>query len=279
MPPAVQPCRSSSFLASLKEEQAFCLLASVYINSDVVFGLFHMLGFRFSPRLADMGDRRFWRIDMSADYGTLNGIASHRIDTDVITKNWDDMLRVVGSLRLGVVEPLELMRILQNDGHPSTLARAIGEIGRIAKSLYMLSYIDDEAYRRRILIQLNKGESRHSLARKVFFGQKGELRQRYREGQEEQLNALGLVVNAIILWNTVYMDRALADIRQRGMTVLPEDVARLSPIGHEHVNVYGKYSFTLAEPIQQGDFHPLREVDEDEDVGLLPESIEKRLGA
>jgi TnpA family transposase len=230
-------------------------------------------------QIADMGDRRFWRIDMSADYGTLNGIASHRIDTDVITRNWDDMLRVVGSLRLGVVKPLELMRILQNDGHPSTLARAIGEIGRIAKSLYMLSYIDDKAYQRRILIQLNKGESRHSLARKVFYGQKGELRQRYQEGQEEQLNALGLVVNAIILWNTLYMDRALTDMRQRGMTVLPEDVARLSPIGHEHVNVYGKYSFTLAEPIQQRDFHPLCEVDEDKDVELFPESPERRFGA
>ncbi len=39
-------------------------------------------------------------------------------------------------------------------------------------------------------------------------------------------------------------------MRQRGMTILPEDVARLSPIGHEHVNVYGKYSFTLAKPVQ-----------------------------
>jgi hypothetical protein len=143
----------------------------------------------------------------------------------------------------------------------------------------MLSYIDDKAYRRRILIQLNKGESRHSLARKVFYGQKGELRQRYREGQEEQLNALGLAVNAVILWNTMYMDRALADIRQRGMAVLPEDVARLSPIGHEHVNVYGKYSFTLAEPIQQGGFHPLREEDESGDEELLPEGAEKGLGA
>jgi TnpA family transposase len=65
----------------------------------------------------------------------------------------------------------------------------------------MLSYIDDPAYRRRILIQLNKGESRHSLARATYFGQKGEVRQRYREGQEEQLGALGLVVNAMVLWN------------------------------------------------------------------------------
>lgn len=54
----------------------------------------------------------------------------------------------------------------------------------------------------------------------------------------------------------------IATERQRGMTIFPEDMARLSPIGHEHVNVYGKYSFTLAEPIQQGAFHPLRELDE-----------------
>jgi len=63
------------------------------------------------------------------------------------------------------------------------------------------------------------------------------------------------------------------------MTVLPDDVARLSPIGHEHVNVYGKYSFALAEPIQQGGFHPLREIDEAEDGELLPEGAETRFGA
>ena len=62
------------------------LMTDTASYSDVVFGLFHMLGFQFSPRLADMGDRRFWRIDMSADYGTLNGIASHRIDTDLIAR-------------------------------------------------------------------------------------------------------------------------------------------------------------------------------------------------
>jgi TnpA family transposase len=223
-----------------------------------------LLGYQFSPRLADLGKMRFWRMDPSADYGTLNDLARHRIDTNLITENWEDMLRVAGSLKLGTVDVTELMRTLQSGRRPSTLARAIGEIGRVAKSLFLLSYIDDEAYRRRILIQLNKGESRHSLARKVFYGRKGEIRQRYREGQEEQLNALGLVVNAVILWNTIYMNRALEEMRQRGMTVLSEDVTRLSPIGHEHVNVYGKYSFTLSESVQQGAFHPLRELDETE---------------
>src|SRR3546814_13456524 len=71
----------------------------------------------------------------------------------------------------------------------------------------MLRFIDDETYRRRILVQLNRGESRHQLARTVFHGKRGELRQRYREGQEDQLGALGLVVNLVVLWNTIYIDR------------------------------------------------------------------------
>jgi TnpA family transposase len=94
-----------------------------------------------------------------------------------------------------------LMRTLQTHDRPTPLARALEELGRIIKTLYMLRYIDDEAYRRRILTQLNRGEGRHELARIIFHGKRGELRQRYREGQEDQLGALGLVVNAVILWN------------------------------------------------------------------------------
>ena len=68
-------------------------------------------------------------------------------------------------------------------------------LGRIDKTTHALTYIDDETKRRRTLYQLNKGEDRHKLARAVFHGKQGELRQRYREGQEDQLGALGLVVN------------------------------------------------------------------------------------
>lgn len=97
--------------------------------------------------------------------------------------------------------PWKLLRVLQRGKKPSTLARAIGELGRVAKTLYLLKYVDDEDYRRRILTQLNRGESRNSLAT-VFYGRRGELRQAAREGQEEQLGALGLVVNVLVLWNT-----------------------------------------------------------------------------
>ena len=92
----------------------------------------------------------------------------------------------------------------------------MAEFGRIDKSLHTLNYIDDEDKRRATLIQLNRGESRHNVAREIFHGKRGELRQRYREGQEDQLGSLGLVTNVIILWNTIYIEAALMRIsRQR----------------------------------------------------------------
>src|SRR5262249_31573682 len=55
--------------------------------SDLVFGLFRILGYQFSPRLADLTDTRFWRIDTSADYGPLNAIARSRISLSRIRES------------------------------------------------------------------------------------------------------------------------------------------------------------------------------------------------
>jgi len=245
------------------------LMADTAGSSDVVFGLFWLLGYQFSPRLADIGEARFWRIDRAADYGPLTGLARHRLNTDLIARNWDDLLRVAGSLKLGTLSASEFMRTLQSSSRTSTLARAIVELGRIAKTLFLLAYVDDETYRRRILVQLNRGEGRHRLARAVFHGQRGELRQRYREGQEDQLSALGLVINAIILWNTRYMERALAQLERQGFEVRPEDVERLSPLGFQHINMLGRYSFDLAEPLARGELRPLRDPTDPDEQEIL----------
>jgi TnpA family transposase len=224
----------------------------------VIFGIFWLLGYQFSPRIADIGGSRFWPIDPKADYGPLNRLAAHKVNKELIAQHWDDLLRLAGSLKLGLVQVGGLMRTLQTKDRPTKLARALEELGRVIKTLYMLAYIDDEAYRRRILNQLNRGEGRHQLARTVFHGKRGELRQRYREGQEDQLGALGLVVNSIILRNTIYMDAALDQLRSEGMDVRDKDVARLSPLGHEHINMLGRYAFILPEVVARGELRPLR---------------------
>jgi len=85
-----------------------------------------------------------------------------------------------------------------------------------------------------------------------------QLRQRYCEGQEDQLGALGPVVDVIVPWNTIYMDAALGQLRAEGFDVRPEDVARLSPLGFEHINMLGRYAFTLPDAVARGELRPLR---------------------
>ena len=119
--------------------------------SDIVFGLFYMLGYQFSPRIADTGSTRFWRMDRKTDYGQLNGIARNKIDMKLIKTHWDDILRLTGSLKTGKVQALQIMQILQRGGHPNSLGKAIQELGRIIKTIHSLTYVDDENYRRSIL--------------------------------------------------------------------------------------------------------------------------------
>lgn len=247
-------------LAGLLEQQTSLrpleVMADTAAYSDMIFALFWLLGYQFSPRLADIGETRLWSIERTPDYGALTPLARHHINLTLITNNWDDILRVAGSLQLGTVGVVELLRTMQGSGKLSTLARAIGELGRIVKTLYVLHYIDDEQYRRRILIQLNRGEGRHRLARALFHGQRGELRQRYREGQEDQLGALGLVLNTIILWNTRYLDAALIQLRSDGATVKLEDMARLSPLSNAHIHLQGRYHFAMHDAAGRGQLRP-----------------------
>lgn len=226
--------------------------------SDMVFGLFWLLGYQFSPRLADAGDAIFWRTDKSADYGVLNELARCHVNTDRIERHWDDMLRIAGSLKLGTVQASELIRSLLKTERPSSLAQAIIDAGRINKTLYLLNYIDDEDYRRRILTQLNRGEGRHAVAKAICYGQRGEIRKRYREGQEDQLGALGLITNAVVLWNTIYIESALAHLQQSS-EIKTEDEKRLSPLIYGHINVLGHYSFTLTEQVTNGHLRPLNQ--------------------
>lgn len=217
--------------------------------SDIVFGLFRILGYRFTPNIAGIGDQRLWRATMpgagESDYGPLNAIARHKVNLGRITEHWEDMVRVAATLVDGGVRAYDLLRVLSRNGSPTPLGRAFAEYGRIAKTIHLLALVDpvDTDYRRGIRRQQNMTESRHALARKIYHGQRGQMYKAYREGQEDQLGALGLVLNAVVLWNTRYIDAALDQLRRDGHEVDPTDVARLTPLGHKHLNFLGRYSF------------------------------------
>ncbi|MGX6606583.1 Tn3 family transposase [Micromonosporaceae bacterium Da 78-11] len=215
--------------------------------SDIVFGLLRLLGFDYRPQLADLPDTKLWRINASADYGPLDATARGRIDLARVRRHWPDILRLVASIHTGTVSAYDAMRMLQAGGSPTQLGEALAHFGRVFKTLHVLAYVDLPPYRREIKGMRNLQEGRHDLGRHVFHGRKGELYRAYHDGMEDQLGALGLVLNCITLWNTVYLDISFKQLRASGYPVLDADVARLSPYLRRHINVHGHYSFQLPE--------------------------------
>ena len=216
--------------------------------SEIVFALAWALGYRWAPRLADLPNQRLWRIDPHARYGPLNGLARHHINTRLISEHWDEICRLTASLRAGTVVPSAILRTLQRGPSPSTLARALAELGRVIKTLHVLEYVHDPIYRRTIHRLLSQGERRNALARDVFHGQRGQLRKHYQVGQENQLGSLGIMINIIVLWQTVYTQAALDHLGATGYPIDPADVARLTPLGHPSINLDGRYRTTSRPP-------------------------------
>src|SRR2546425_726790 len=90
------------------------------------------------PRLADIGGARYWRLDPRR-ITALDRVARHRINPDLIRQNWEDMLRFGGSLKLGAVQATSIMRTLRIGDRPSKLALAVGELGRIEKTIHVMA--------------------------------------------------------------------------------------------------------------------------------------------
>ena len=224
--------------------------------TEHVFGLCHLLGFRFAPRLRDLSERRLYIVDRRADYGPLDCLIGGAINLQKIEENWDEILRMTASIRAGTVAPSVLMRRLAAYPRQNALARALREIGCLERTLFILDWISDPALRRRSNAGLNKGEARNALARALFFHRHGEIRDRTFENQRYRASGLNLTIAAIVLWNTIYLGRAVAELRAQGETLPDKLLAHIAPLGWEHISFNGDYVWP-SQPLQQG-FRPLR---------------------
>ena len=165
--------------------------------SDQVFALTALLGFRFAPRLRDALSYRLYLVDEVGEYGSLNTLQFSQVNAKLITEQWDEMRRVASSIRHGTVSASLLMRKLAAYPRQNRVARALTEMGKLERTAFLLEYFRDEALRRRVLIGLNKGEALHALARQLFFGRLGELRDRAFEDQMHRASCLHLLMAAI----------------------------------------------------------------------------------
>jgi TnpA family transposase len=226
--------------------------------TDHVFALMHLLGFRFAPRIRDLKDTKLYVPKNRQKYEGLNTMIGGNLNINHVRANWDEILRLASSIKHGTVTASLMLRKLGSYPRQNSLAVALRELGRIERTLFILDWLQSVELRRRVNTGLNKGEARNALARAVFFNKLGELRDRNFEHQRYRASGLNLVTAAIVLWNTVYLERATQSLKNSGKLVNDELLQYLSPLRWEHINLTGDYIWRHKQKLKKGKFRPLR---------------------
>lgn len=226
--------------------------------TDHVFGLCHLLGYRFAPRIKGLKDRKLYTIEKPGTYPLLEPMIGDTIDVKAIVAQWSELSRLKQSIEAGATIPSVILRKLSAAGSGNALSRALRALGRIERTLFTLQWLSDPALRERSHAGLNKGEASNALRRAIFFHRQGEIRDRTFENQSFRASGLSLLTAAIVHWNTVYLNRAVQHLRAQGVHVPDDLLVHVAPLGWEHIALTGDYVWASANP--PVGFRPLRDV-------------------
>jgi TnpA family transposase len=209
--------------------------------TEIVFALCHLLGYDFMPRIRDLKDQQLYRVDKDFDYGVFTPLLTKTADLDLVEEQWEAMLRVALSLKQRTVPAHIVVQRLTNSFPSDRLSKAVTHLGRIIKTQYILRYLTEPELRRTVQRQLNKGEYRHKLPRRIFFADQGEFTTGDYEAIMNKASCLSLVSNAILYWNTLKIADIVDQLRQQGETVEEETLAHISLLPFKHVLPNGTY--------------------------------------
>ncbi|MEM1369035.1 MAG: Tn3 family transposase [Cyanobacteria bacterium P01_H01_bin.15] len=209
--------------------------------TEILFALCHLLGFYFMPRIKDLKDQQLYRIDKSEDYGVFTPLLDKTADLSLIEEQWEEMLKVALSLKQRSAPAHVVLERLTNSFPSDRLSKAFTHFGRILKTQYILRYITDKELRQTIQLQLNKGEYRHRLPRRIFFADQGEFSTGDYEEMMNKASCLSLVSNAILYWNTLKITDIVAQLRSQGEEISDETLSHISLLPFRHVIPHGAY--------------------------------------
>lgn len=215
--------------------------------SEVIFGVTHLLGFTFAPRIKHLGEQRLYSFQKRKIYEELGYkiLPDAYIDTELIATNWNDILRFITTIKLKYTTASQLFKRLNSYSKQHALYRALKEFGKIIKTIFILKYIDDPELRQAIEKQLNKIESSQKFAKAISFGHNQEFIQSEKEEQEIAEGCRRLIKNAIICWNYLYLSQRLHETEtEEKRKQLLDAIKNGSVVSWQHINLHGEYDFS-----------------------------------
>lgn len=214
-------------------------------QSTTVFGLSSLLGIQLMPRIRNWKDLKLFRSCKEEVYEHIDGLFSGEIDWELIETHYPDMIRVAMSIQSGKITPSTILNKLGTYSKKNKLYQAFRELGRVIRTMFLLTYMTDEELRGTIQAATNKSEAFNGFTKWLFFGGEGIITENDREKQRKVIKYNHLVANCLIFYNVFSLSRILHDYMQEGNDYDEELISHLSPYVTAHVNRFGKYRIDL----------------------------------
>ncbi|WP_299091119.1 Tn3 family transposase [uncultured Metabacillus sp.] len=255
----LKSCSSSEVASMIEGLLRHCTNMEVEKNyvdthgqSEVAFAFCHLLGFQLMPRFKAIHSQKLYRPDvgMQESYQNLQPVLTRPINWSLIEQQYDQMIKYATALRLGTAETeAVLKRFTRNSGHPTY--RALAELGKALKTIFLCEYLSSEEIRREIHEGLNVVENWNSANSFIFYGKGGEIQTNRMEDQEIAVLALHLLQNCLVLINTLMIQEVLLEQNKSLLQKLvPEDFRALTPLIYAHVNPYGTFKLNMHERLK-----------------------------
>jgi TnpA family transposase len=218
--------------------------------SEIIFAICNGLGVFFSPRIKNFKSqlKYTFRQDSRRKYEKMGfkvvPTAKNYIDTNIIADQWDNVLRLLTTIKLREVTASRILKRLSSYSKQHPLYRALKQVGRIFKTYFLLKYMDEVDLRKSTEKSLNRIEKSHQFAKAIFFGNNQELRAGTKEEQEVIIATRHLIQNAIVLWNYLKIGDKLSKCSNKlEFTEILSALKNSSIMTWQHINIHGEYNF------------------------------------
>jgi TnpA family transposase len=226
--------------------------------TEITFALSYLNRVEFCPRIKLVHLQDLYTPPGFKVEGPFRKHFEREIDWDLIETHWDDVVRILASLRRRNVSAVTLCLRLSSYARQNALYRAVREVGRIFKTQFIMRYYDEVDFRRRINSGLNRMEFFNALARHLFYARRGENWERDMDQQLHRASALLVLANSCVLWNSVRLTEVVQELRTANIHFSPEDFRHVSPYAFEHIIPYGQYFFNLRKKGEDDSFSKAR---------------------
>ncbi len=217
-------------------------------QSEVAFAFCHLLGFQLMPRLKGIKRQKLYRPRAGKPdaYANLQPILTRAINWELIRQQYDQMVKYATALRLGTAEPEAILRRFtrNNPSHPTY--KALGELGKVLKTIFLCQYLHSEALQREIHEGLNVVEQWNSTNGFILYGKSGELATNQLSEQILVMLSLHLLQVCLVYINTLMLQRVLSE-PSWDQRLTSDDRRALTPLIYGHVNPYGTFQLDMSE--------------------------------